>query len=78
MATMSCFDGMYRGWGKHIAANGVVVVMVDFRNCVIGRRRRPRWRRSRPGCNDCVSGLRWVAAHADELGIDPDAHRRRR
>ena len=34
MASMSCFDGMYRGWGKHIAANGVVVVMVDFRNCV--------------------------------------------
>ena len=36
MAAMSCFDGMYRGWGKHIAANGVVVVMVDFRNCVVG------------------------------------------
>ena len=36
MATMSCFDGMYRGWGKHIAANGVAVVMVDFRNCVVG------------------------------------------
>ena len=30
---MSCYDGMYRGWGKIIAANGVAVVMVDFRNC---------------------------------------------
>ena len=35
MATMSCFDGMYRGWAKLIAANGVAVVMVDFRNSVV-------------------------------------------
>ena len=34
MASLSCYDGMYRGWGKIIAANGVAVVMVDFRNCV--------------------------------------------
>ncbi len=33
MASLSCYDGMYRGWGKIIAANGVAVVMVDFRNC---------------------------------------------
>src|ERR1700733_10501080 len=26
MAMMSCFAGIYRGWRKHIAANGVVVV----------------------------------------------------
>ncbi|HEY2640412.1 MAG TPA: hypothetical protein VGI66_11100 [Streptosporangiaceae bacterium] len=32
MASLSCYDGMYRGWGKIIAANGVAVVMVDFRN----------------------------------------------
>ena len=32
MASLSCYDGMYRGWGKLIAANGVAVVMVDFRN----------------------------------------------
>ena len=29
------------------------------------------------GLNDCVSGLKWVHAHADELGIDADAHHRR-
>jgi acetyl esterase/lipase len=34
MASLSCYDGMYRGWGKIIAANGVAVVMVDFRNSV--------------------------------------------
>jgi hypothetical protein len=35
MATMSCYDGMYRSWGRIIAANGVQVVMVDFRNSVV-------------------------------------------
>ena len=32
MAALSCYDGMYRGWGKIIAADGVAVVMVDFSN----------------------------------------------
>jgi acetyl esterase/lipase len=70
MATMSCFDGIYRGWGKHIAANGVVVVMVDFRNCVVASSA-PEVAPFPAGLNDCVSGLRWVAAHAADLGIDP-------
>jgi acetyl esterase len=70
MAAMSCFDGMYRGWGKHIAANGVAVVMVDFRNCVVASTA-PEVAPFPAGLNDCVSGLRWVAAHTDELGIDP-------
>ena len=70
MAAMSCFDGMYRGWGKHIAANGVVVVMVDFRNCV-SPSSAPEVAPFPAGLNDCLSGLRWVAAHAPDLGIDP-------
>jgi acetyl esterase len=70
MASMSCFDGMYRGWGKHIAANGVVVVMVDFRNCVSASSA-PEVAPFPAGLNDCVSGLRWVAAHAADFGIDP-------
>ncbi len=71
MAAMSCYDGMYRGWGKHIAANGVVVVMVDFRNCVVASSA-PEVAPFPAGLNDCVSGLRWVAAHAADLGIDPE------
>jgi acetyl esterase len=39
MMTLSCFDGMYRAWGKIIAGNGVAVVMVDFRVCHERRRR---------------------------------------
>jgi acetyl esterase/lipase len=70
MAAMSCFDGMYRGWGKHIAANGVVVVMVDFRNCVVASSA-PEVAPFPAGLNDCVSGLRWVADRAADFGIDP-------
>jgi acetyl esterase len=70
MATMSCFDGMYRGWGKLIAANGVTVVMVDFRNCVVASSA-PEVEPFPAGLNDCVSGLHWVVEHATELQIDP-------
>ncbi len=70
MATQSCFDGMYRGWGKHIAANGVAVVMVDFRNSVVASSA-PEVAPFPAGLNDCVSGLHWVVAHAADLGIDP-------
>jgi acetyl esterase/lipase len=69
MAALSCYDGMYRGWGKIIAANGVAVVMVDFRNCV-SPSSVPEVAPFPAGLNDCVSGLRWVAANAGQLGID--------
>jgi acetyl esterase/lipase len=72
MATMSCYDGMYRGWGKIIAANGVAVVMVDFRNCVSASSA-PEIEPFPAGLNDCLSGLRWVVENADVLGIDAGA-----
>ena len=34
MQVFSCFNGMYRAWGRIIAARGVAVVMVDFRNAL--------------------------------------------
>ena len=34
MQTMSCFNGMYRTWGRLIAHQGVAVAMVDFRNAL--------------------------------------------
>ena len=70
MASLSCYDGMYRGWGKLIAANGVAVVMVDFRNCVTASSV-PEVAPFPAGLNDCVSGLKWVIANAAHLGIDP-------
>jgi acetyl esterase len=70
MAALSCYDGMYRGWGKIIAANGVAVVMVDFRNSVAASSV-PEVAPFPAGLNDCVSGLKWVIASAEHLGIDP-------
>jgi acetyl esterase len=70
MMTLSCYDGMYRAWGKVIAANGVAVVMVDFRNAVAPSSV-PEVAPFPAGLNDCISGLRWVVAHAAELNIDP-------
>jgi acetyl esterase/lipase len=70
MASMSCFDGMYRTWGRMIAAEGVAVAMVDFRNCL----RASSATEVAPypaGLSDCVSGVKWLAANADRLNIDP-------
>ncbi|MBL6853928.1 MAG: alpha/beta hydrolase fold domain-containing protein [Alphaproteobacteria bacterium] len=71
MAMMSAFDGLYRAWGRIIAAQGVAVAMVDFRNCVRASSA-PEVEAYPAGLNDCVSGLRWVHAHADLLKIDPN------
>ena len=71
MMTMSCFLGMYQCWGRLIAHQGVAVAMVDFRNCL----RPSSASEVEPfpaGLNDCVSSVRYVSAHAAELGIDPD------
>jgi acetyl esterase len=70
MATLSCFDGLYRSWGKLIAANGVSVVMVDFRNS-IAPSSVPEVAPFPAGLNDCVSGLEWVVANAVDLNVDP-------
>jgi len=70
MQSMSCFDGMYRAWGRIIAAQGVAVAMVDFRNCLTASSA-PEVAPYPAGLNDCVSGLKWVSQHHTELGIDP-------
>ena len=70
MATMSCFDGMYRAWGKIIAAQGVAVAMVDFRNALRASSA-PEVAPFPAGLNDCVSGLKWVHANSAALNIDP-------
>lgn len=70
MQAMSCFDGMYRAWGRIIAHQGVAVAMVDFRNCLLPSSA-PEVEPFPAGLNDCVSGVKWVHAHAEDLGIDP-------
>lgn len=70
MQIMSCFDGIYRAWGRIIAAQGVAVAQVDFRNCLVPSSA-PEVAPFPAGLNDCVSGLKWVHANAARLGIDP-------
>jgi acetyl esterase len=70
MQSGSCFGAMYRVWARVLAAQGVAVAMVDFRNCLTPSSV-PELEPFPAGLNDCVSGLRWVIAHADELGLDP-------
>jgi len=71
MMVFSCFYGNYRAWSKIIAANGVAVAMVDFRNALTPSSA-PEVAPFPAGLNDCVSGVRWLHANADALGIDAD------
>src|SRR5215469_14151246 len=70
MQFMSCYDGNYQAWGKIIAANGVAVAMVDFRNALFPSSV-PEVAPFPAGLNDCVSGLKWVRANSATLNIDP-------
>ena len=71
MMTFSCFYGNYRAWSKIIAANGVAVAMVDFRNALTPSSA-PEVAPFPAGLNDCVSGVRWLHANSDELDIDAE------
>jgi acetyl esterase/lipase len=70
MQTMSCYFGNYRAWGKIIAAQGVAVAMVDFRNALTPSSA-PEVAPFPAGLNDCVSGVKWLAANAAKLRVDP-------
>ena len=69
MQVLSCYDGNYRAWGKIIAAQGVAVAMVDFRNALVASSA-PEVAPYPAGLNDCVSGVAWVSENAERLGID--------
>ena len=69
MQFLSCYDGNYRAWGRMIAARGVAVAMVDFRNA-LRPSSAPEVAPFPAGLNDCVTGLKWVCANAASLGID--------
>jgi len=71
MASMSCFDGMYRSWARILAHQGVAVAAVDFRNSTTPSSA-PEVAPFPAGLNDCVAGLKFVVAQAAELRIDPD------
>jgi acetyl esterase len=70
MGYLSAERGFFKAWGRVIAAQGVAVTMIDFRNCVTASSV-PEVAPYPAGLNDCVSGLKWVHANAATLGIDP-------
>lgn len=69
MEMSSCYEGNYKTWGRMIAAKGVAVAMVDFRNSVHPSSV-PEIAPFPAGLNDCISGLKWVHANATSLKID--------
>src|SRR3989440_5097865 len=71
MQAMSCYDGNYRAWGRIIAAQGVAVAMVDFRNALVPSSV-DEVAPFPAGLNDCVSGVRWMAANHTRLRVDSD------
>lgn len=70
MMMSSGFDPNYRAFARLIAANGIAVILVDYRNSFVPSSV-PEVAPFPAGLNDCVSGLRWVHGHASELNIDP-------
>lgn len=70
MAALSCYYGNYKAWGRILAARGVVVALVDFRNS-ISPSSVEEVAPFPAGLNDCVSGLKWFVEHASDFGVDP-------
>ncbi len=71
MQNGTAFGAMYRVWARVLAAHGIAVAMVDFRNCLTPSSA-PELEPFPAGLDDCVSGLKWIVSQADELGVDTD------
>jgi len=65
MVMMTAADPVYLRWRDELAAQGLVVVGVEFRNGAgkLGNHPFPA------GLNDCMSGLQWTFDHKAALGI---------
>ncbi len=67
MTFLSAADLLYARLRDELAATGMVVVGVEFRNAggKLGPHPFPA------GLDDCVAAVRWVHSHRDELGVGP-------
>ena len=65
MVILSAAGPIYTRWRESLAASGMVVVGVEFRNGagVLGDHPFPA------GLNDCASALEWVDANREKLGV---------
>jgi acetyl esterase/lipase len=66
MALLGADEPMFLRWYDELAATGLVVIGVDFRNAAGKRGAHP----FPAGLNDCVSALEWAHANRSALGID--------
>jgi acetyl esterase len=66
MTLLTAADPNYFRWRDHLAAAGLVVVGVEFRNAAgsVGPHPFPA------GLDDCVAALRWMDANRAALGVD--------
>jgi acetyl esterase len=65
MAILSAADSVYTRWRENLAATGLVVVGVEFRNSAgkLGVYPYPA------GLDDCAAAIRWVSANRHDLGV---------
>ena len=66
MVILEAAGAAYQRWRDELAAMGMVVVGVEYRNGAgqLGVHPFPS------GLDDCAAALRWVSDHRDELGVD--------
>ena len=66
MTIISAANPLYTRWRQQLAAAGLVVVGVEFRNAAgaLGPHPFPA------GLNDCMSALQWMNDNKDKLGVD--------
>ena len=65
MTILDAFVKVHQKWCEDLAATGMVVVGVDFRNAYSAEGMQP----FPAGLNDCTSALKWVNDHRGQLGI---------
>ena len=66
MVFLEAAAGNYQRWRDELAATGLVVVGVEFRNASGKHGPHP----FPAGLNDCSSALQWMHDHRGDLGID--------
>jgi acetyl esterase/lipase len=65
MTMLEAAGPVYGRWRDELAASGLVVVGVEFRNAGGKHGDHP----FPAGLNDCTSALRWMSQHRDDLGV---------
>ncbi|WP_033289452.1 alpha/beta hydrolase fold domain-containing protein [Amycolatopsis jejuensis] len=66
MTILNADNGVHVRWGEDLAAEGLTVVVVDYRNAVSpDGEHRP----FPTGLHDCCDAVRWISGHRAELGL---------